>query len=213
MFDKTLAVVTANPGKLKEIEHFCGSVNSLDIELPEIQSTSGEEVALFKLEAALKHHPGPILVEDTGLTFDGMGSLPGPLIKWFVQNLDLFKLAELACRMGTGRARAQTYVVVGELITSQHEGPLSELPLSKLPLSKLQCKLEYQYISVNGVTDGVIVAPRGSLGFGWDAIFQPDGADKTFGEMPLEEKQHFSMRKKALEQLQTELSARSIRSK
>jgi XTP/dITP diphosphohydrolase len=37
--------------------------------------------------------------------------------------------------------------------------------------------------------DGTIVwPPRGTLGFGYDPLFKPDGHDRTFGEMPSEEK-------------------------
>ena len=46
-----------------------------------------------------------------------------------------------------------------------------------------------------GEIKGKIVKPRGDMGFGWDPIFQPDGSNKTFGEMTLEEKMNFSMRK------------------
>ena len=46
-------------------------------------------------------------------------------------------------------------------------------------------------------------APRGTNGFGWDAIFQPLGSERTFAEMTPEEKDHFSMRRLALEQLRS----------
>jgi XTP/dITP diphosphohydrolase len=40
-----------------------------------------------------------------------------------------------------------------------------------------------------GRVDGVAVwPPRGFLGFGYDPLFQPDGFDRTFGEMTAEEK-------------------------
>ena len=42
---------------------------------------------------------------------------------------------------------------------------------------------------------------QGNMGFGYDAIFTPDGADKTFAEMNMEEKNKYSHRKKALIQL------------
>ena len=34
----------------------------------------------------------------------------------------------------------------------------------------------------------VVWPPRGTLGFGYDPVFQPDGYDITFGEMPAEAK-------------------------
>ncbi len=42
---------------------------------------------------------------------------------------------------------------------------------------------------------------KGSKGFGYDAVFTPDGADKTFAEMNMDEKNIYSHRKKALVQL------------
>ena len=36
------------------------------------------------------------------------------------------------------------------------------------------------------------------MGFGYDAVFVPDGSDLTFGEMTIEEKGQFSHRKKAM---------------
>jgi non-canonical purine NTP pyrophosphatase (RdgB/HAM1 family) len=59
-----------------------------------------------------------------------------------------------------------------------------------------------------GAIEGQIVAPRGENGFGWDAIFQPVGSDRTFAEMAAEEKNGFSMRKLAAEQLAQHLSTR-----
>lgn len=59
----------------------------------------------------------------------------------------------------------------------------------------------------DGICKGTIVADRrGESGFGYDPIFVPDGADKTFAQMTLEEKGIFSHRKKAFEKLLTFLT-------
>ena len=53
-----------------------------------------------------------------------------------------------------------------------------------------------------GVCEGsIITEKRGENGFGYDPIFLPDGSDKTFAEMNMEEKNMFSHRKKAIEKL------------
>ena len=40
-----------------------------------------------------------------------------------------------------------------------------------------------------GIVSGQLVWPmRGQIGHGYDPIFQPDGYDVTFAEMPFEEK-------------------------
>ncbi|HEY5368586.1 MAG TPA: RdgB/HAM1 family non-canonical purine NTP pyrophosphatase [Hanamia sp.] len=55
-----------------------------------------------------------------------------------------------------------------------------------------------------GVCKGTIIAERkGSGGFGYDAVFIPKGANKTFSEMSLEEKNLFSHRRKAMDILIT----------
>jgi XTP/dITP diphosphohydrolase len=50
---------------------------------------------------------------------------------------------------------------------------------------------------------------RGNHGFGYDPLFTPNGAKKTFGEMSIEEKNQFSHRGKALENLIAELNKSS----
>lgn len=53
-----------------------------------------------------------------------------------------------------------------------------------------------------GVCAGKIINERkGNNGFGYDPVFVPDGTDKTFAEMTMDEKNKFSHRKKAMEKL------------
>ncbi|WP_290792903.1 RdgB/HAM1 family non-canonical purine NTP pyrophosphatase [Flavihumibacter sp. UBA7668] len=58
---------------------------------------------------------------------------------------------------------------------------------------------EYQF---EGICEGRISeTPSGISGFGYDPVFIPDGATQCFAEMSLEEKQVFSHRRKATDQL------------
>ena len=53
-----------------------------------------------------------------------------------------------------------------------------------------------------GICPGRIIEDkRGLNGFGYDPVFVPEGSEKTFAEMTLEEKNQFSHRKKAMEKL------------
>lgn len=53
-----------------------------------------------------------------------------------------------------------------------------------------------------GICEGTVIKERrGGKGFGYDPVFIPAGADKTFAEMTLEEKNLYSHRKKATEKL------------
>lgn len=51
-----------------------------------------------------------------------------------------------------------------------------------------------------GRTAGQIVAPKVGGGWGWDAIFVPDGHEKPFSGMDLDEKNVISHRSRALSQ-------------
>ena len=53
-----------------------------------------------------------------------------------------------------------------------------------------------------GICEGTIgMRPSGDLGFGYDPVFIPEGAGKTFAEMDMDEKNRFSHRKKAADML------------
>ena len=58
-----------------------------------------------------------------------------------------------------------------------------------------------------GICNGKIIEERkGAEGFGYDPVFVPDGSDKTFAQMSLNEKISFSHRSKAVEKLVTFLN-------
>jgi XTP/dITP diphosphohydrolase len=53
-----------------------------------------------------------------------------------------------------------------------------------------------------GTCEGkIITEERGQHGFGYDPVFIPEGSDKTFAEMDMEEKNKFSHRKKAMKKM------------
>lgn len=53
-----------------------------------------------------------------------------------------------------------------------------------------------------GVCPGTITeSPRGTEGFGYDPVFVPEGTEKTFAEMSLDEKTGYSHRRKAADKL------------
>ncbi|HEU4633333.1 MAG TPA: RdgB/HAM1 family non-canonical purine NTP pyrophosphatase [Flavisolibacter sp.] len=58
-----------------------------------------------------------------------------------------------------------------------------------------------------GTCEGTIIEERrGEQGFGYDPVFIPEGSEKTFAEMSLEEKNSFSHRSRAVTQLVTFLN-------
>src|SRR3989344_8485655 len=164
----SIYLITGNKGKLAEVQSILGNVEALDIDLPEIQSLDAHEIIKAKLEEAQKHQTGEFIVEDTSLYFQVLKGLPGPLIKWFMKTIGNEGLYKIAESFGNSSAEAKRIIVY-----SDAQGNISFF---------------------EGNIKGTIVSPRGE-GFGWDPIFQPEGYPKTFGELPPEAKNSFSMRK------------------
>jgi XTP/dITP diphosphohydrolase len=70
------------------------------------------------------------------------------------------------------------------------------------PRATARCLLLYtdgeRRVAGEGVTTGTLVLPpRGEHGFGWDPVFQPDGEERTFGELEGEAKDAVSHRGRA----------------
>jgi XTP/dITP diphosphohydrolase len=66
----------------------------------------------------------------------------------------------------------------------------------------ITCIIDKQMHQFTGICEGEITTTRsGNEGFGYDPIFLPNGADKVFAEMSMDEKNIYSHRKKAVKQL------------
>lgn len=84
---RSVQFVTGNEGKYREVLEVVGhelEVGRVALDLVEVQG-SADEVARDKCARAAAQLGGPVLTEDTCLSFDAMqGKLPGPYIKWFL---------------------------------------------------------------------------------------------------------------------------------
>ena len=173
---ENLYFITGNEGKLKEAQSILPNIQSYTMDLPEIQDIDAKKVIEVKLKSAISVLPtASIVVEDTSLYFDCLKGLPGPFIKWFLQALGHQGLFELVQRYDNPKAEAKTILGLAQngIIRGFFAGSLQ----------------------------GNIVSPRGNDGFGWDAIFQPEGFTQTFAEMTPTQKDTISMRKIAFEEL------------
>ncbi|MBI4895462.1 MAG: non-canonical purine NTP pyrophosphatase [Candidatus Aenigmarchaeota archaeon] len=170
-----LYYVTGNNNKFEEARAILGNVEQLNINLSEIQELDPKKIIKKKLLEALKHKKENVIVEDTCMYLDCMKGLPGPLIKWFLQTIGIEGIVELTEKLRNNRAEVR--LIVG------------------------YAKNDKEISFFEGSDSGVIVRPRGSLKFGFDPIFQPDGHSKTFGEMKTEDKIKISHRRKALDKL------------
>jgi len=171
-----LTFITSNANKLAEVERILGySLAQESLLLEEIQAVDLEPVVRHKARQAYVLLGRPVLVEDTGLSFAAWNGLPGALIKWFLQSLGTPGI----CRL----LRNETNRTATAITLFAH------------------CDSSDCRVFVGKISGTVPEAPRGTNGFGWDAIFQPAGSERTFAEMVPEEKDRFSMRRLALEQL------------
>src|SRR3989344_3252427 len=105
---KPLTFITGNAAKAEQLgRHLEHPVLHKKLDLDEIQSLDLKKVVEHKARDAFKHIQGPVLVEDTSLTFRALGRLPGPLIKWFLAELDNAGLCKLLDAYGEREALAE----------------------------------------------------------------------------------------------------------
>lgn len=175
-----LTFITGNAAKAEQLgRHLDHPVAHKKLDLPEIQSLDLREIIEHKAKEAHKQIGGTVLVEDTSLTFKSLGKLPGPLIKWFLGELDNDGLSKLLDGYKDRTA-------VAECMFGLYDGVTLQV--------------------FDGSAAGSIAAtPKGERGFGWDPIFIPKGYEKTWGEMDIEEQKETSMRRKALLKLEAYL--------
>lgn len=118
--------------------------------------------------------------EDTGLEVDALEGAPGAL----------------SARYAGPQKSAEDNVA---LLISRMKGKADRTARFRTVISLFLDGIEYQF---EGVCPGVISeAVRGAEGFGYDPVFIPAGAERTFGLMSLEEKNRYSHRAKAFERL------------
>jgi len=173
--------VTGNQRKEQEVnailaaeQFFPFRVQHIDIDLPEMQGDP-LEIARAKVAVAAERVGCSVIVEDTSLCMSALNGMPGPYIKWFVESIGndgLYRMLD-----GYEDKSAYCQCVVGFC-----PGPGAEPHLFV------------------GRTSGKMREPQGAGGFGWDAVFVPEGFETPFSEMPMEKKNLLSHRAKALQQ-------------
>lgn len=178
-----ITFITGNAAKAEQLgRHLEIPVNHQKIDLAEIQSLDLLEIVGHKAKEAFKHIGSPVLIEDTSLIFHALGRLPGPLIKWFLTELD----NEGLCRILDGY---EDRTATAEVLLGLYDGK--------------------DLMTFHGSTEGSIAkSPKGERGFGWDPVFIPAGWDRTWGEMTPEEQKETSMRRIALKKLEAQLSVK-----
>ena len=182
-----LVFATNNANKVAEIKKILGNlftVTSLkeagiDIDIPEPYDTL-EENARAKSKTIFEMTGKNCFSEDTGLFVDALNGQPG------------VKSARYAGDKATNKENI-------EKLLANLNGVEKRTARFKTIISLMQAGKEFQF---EGVCEGEIIeTPVGEKGFGYDAVFIPDGNEKTFAQMETEEKNIYSHRKKAMKKL------------
>jgi len=158
-----LLFATTNENKLREAREILGEeIESVSLDLPEPQSLDVAEVAKAKALAAREALSDPdatVLVEDSGIVFGAWNGLPGALTKWFLG------------------------AVGNEGILSMLKGETDRSARAVCAVAVALPDEAGARVFVGEVAGFVAEAPRGAGGFGWDAIFVPEGGAETYAEM------------------------------
>jgi XTP/dITP diphosphohydrolase len=182
-----LIFATNNPNKVKEIKAALSSglkvitlaEAGINKEIPEPYDTL-EENASEKSSVIHQLSGRDCFSEDTGLEVAALNGAPGVRsARYAGDEADNKKNIDLLLRNMENKAER----------TAQFKTVISLLLNNKEHLFTGICK---------GRITGT---PKGEGGFGYDSIFIPDGDDRTFAEMNMEEKNKYSHRKKALAKL------------
>lgn len=148
-----ITFITGNQNKADYLAAFLWyPIDHIRIDVDEIQSTDLHTIVDHKVRQAYDIIKKPVIVEDVSLEFDALGWLPGPFIKFFVDNTPFDAL----CAMVADGSRACTArCVFGYFDGSEpvfFEGSL------RWELAK---------------------EPAWTNWFGWDTIFIPQGYSCT----------------------------------
>ena len=193
-----IVLATRNPGKVRELRARLGSLpvdllSAADLDgAPEVEEDALTLAGNARKKAlALYRHTGlPALADDTGLEVYTLDMAPGVRSARYAGDAadDRANRTQLLAALGPAADRAARFRTV---LAFAHNGVVR--------LFEGQC-------------EGVITEKeRGTEGFGYDAIFQPDGETHTFAQLAPERKNAISHRGLALDRfasyLQTKLDA------
>ncbi|WP_370872273.1 RdgB/HAM1 family non-canonical purine NTP pyrophosphatase [Rhodopseudomonas julia] len=175
-----LVVASHNPGKVAEIRELLDpfgftvhSAADLGLIEPEETGSTFAENAILKACTACEAAGLPALADDSGLTVDALNGDPGIYsARWAGPDKDFAQ----AMRNIEEKLQMQ-----GAVTPEARRGAFVCVLALALPDGVVE--------SFEGKVAGTLVwPPRGEHGFGYDPMFQPEGHERTFGEMSAEEK-------------------------
>ena len=155
--------VTGNPGKFDEVKRYLEAheptidLIQFDADLPEPQTLDQRHIAKTKARAAWELLKKPLIVDDSGIFFDAYNHFPGTLTKFVHKGIGFDGIFTLTAKNNKATFR----------------------------LTLAFCDGDDRLALFDGSCAGTIVKPRAEAPptLPWDAIFKPDGSDKTYAEL------------------------------
>jgi non-canonical purine NTP pyrophosphatase (RdgB/HAM1 family) len=177
----SITFITGNEHKAKYVSAWLGMpIEHKKLDLDELQTLDLHKLVDHKVKQAYGILKTPVLIEDAQLVFHALGKLPGPFIKFFVEELGPLGIVRMMQAFDDRRA-------TGRICFALYDGR------------------EIRYFE-GDMTGRIAHEPRGTGGFGFDSIFINDGYAKTRAEMTEEEYEESSYRKQALDKLRAYLA-------
>lgn len=182
-----IVFATSNSNKAQEIAAMLPvsieilTLNDLDIqeEIPETADTL-EGNAHLKASYITERFNLPCFADDTGLEVQELDNAPG---------------VRSARYAGEHRSDADNMSKLLQELESSENRHARFRTVVALHLNGMKHEFE-------GIVEGTILAAqRGSEGFGYDPIFQPEGYETSFAEMSMDEKNAISHRGRAVKKL------------
>ena len=187
-----LIFASNNQHKIEELKAFAGKESDsdrieiislkdagIDIDIPEPHDTL-EENASEKSWTIYKLTGDDCFSEDTGLEIEALNGEPGVKSARYAGEARSFKdnIEKVLNKLSAETNRNARFRAVISLIVGGNE------------------------TQFEGICNGKIIdTPQGREGFGYDPIFIPDGSNRSFAEMSIEEKNRFNHRTKAAAKL------------
>ena len=186
-----LVLATRNLHKLDELAEILGAAG-VDVELLPLPADAPDVVedgltfadnALKKARSAAAHTGLPAVADDSGLCVDVLNGMPGIFsARW----------------AGTGRDDAANLALVLDQVA---DVPDEHLGARFVCAAAVALPSGEERVVEGRVLGRLVRSARGTGGFGYDPIFQPDGYDVTTAEMTPEAKHAISHRGEAFRAL------------
>lgn len=182
---RRLVLASKNPHKLVELRTLCGLSGEMLVSAletpgapdPDENGATFIENALIKARALRDFSGEWALADDSGLCVDALGGAPGVLSARYC--------GRHGCDGDNNRKLLDDLAALGPKASR---------------LCHFSCALALvspggrEFAAIGHCPGRLLFSGRGSDGFGYDPLFLPDGRDKTFAELPREEKCRFSHR-------------------